>query len=124
VWWFVTLPETIELMGNKVATHTFCIENDFPLAPSETEADAGKNFAGDAWGIGVPPLIKAAAGGGGKGMHIVRIKDLAQAIELPRGRLSALLEAMWCTSSLKGSSLLLTHLWLIVNVFIPVHGPW
>jgi propionyl-CoA carboxylase alpha chain/3-methylcrotonyl-CoA carboxylase alpha subunit/acetyl-CoA/propionyl-CoA carboxylase biotin carboxyl carrier protein len=80
------LPETIELMGNKVAARTFCIENDFPLAPSVTEADAGKDFAGQARGIGVPLLIKAAAGGGGKGMHIVRdINDLAQAVQLAKG---------------------------------------
>ena len=79
-------PETIELMGNKVAARTFCIENDFPLAPSVTETDAGKDFAGHARRIGAPLLIKAAAGGGGKGMHIVReINDLAQAIQLAKG---------------------------------------
>ena len=35
-------PETIELMGNKVAAKNFCITNGFPLAPSATEADAGR----------------------------------------------------------------------------------
>lgn len=80
------LPETIELMGNKVAARTFCIENDFPLAPSVTEADAGEDFAGHAREIGVPLLIKAAAGGGGKGMHIVQeIDDLPQAVRLAKG---------------------------------------
>lgn len=80
------LPETIELMGNKVAARAFCIENDFPVVPSVTEADAGKDFAEHARGIGFPLLIKAAAGGGGKGMHIVReIDDLEQAIQLAKG---------------------------------------
>ena len=80
------LPETIELMGNKVAARTFCIENDFPLAPSVTETDAGKDFVRHAREIGVPLLIKAAAGGGGKGMQIVReIDDLDQAIQLAKG---------------------------------------
>jgi len=80
------LPETIKLMGNKVAARTFCIENDFPLAPSVAEADAGKDFAEHAREIGLPLLIKAAAGGGGKGMHIVRdIKDLTQSIQLAKG---------------------------------------
>ena len=60
------LPETIELMGNKVAARTFCIDNNFPLAPSVTEADAGEDFAGQAGDIGAPLLIKAAAGGGGR----------------------------------------------------------
>ena len=80
------LPETIKLMGNKVAARTFCIENDFPLAPSLTEADAGNNFAAQARGIGAPLLIKAAAGGGGKGMQIVHdMDDLDQAIQLAKG---------------------------------------
>ncbi len=80
------LSETIELMGNKVAARTFCIDNDFPLAPSVTEADAGEDFAGQAGDIGVPLLIKAAAGGGGKGMQIVQeLEDLAQAIQLAKG---------------------------------------
>ena len=80
------LPETIELMGNKVAARTFCIENDFPLAPSVTEADAHSDFIAQACRIGAPLLIKAAAGGGGKGMQIVQdIDDLEQAIQLAKG---------------------------------------
>ena len=31
-------PEVIEMMGNKVAARTFCIENNFPLAPSHTNS--------------------------------------------------------------------------------------
>jgi propionyl-CoA carboxylase alpha chain/3-methylcrotonyl-CoA carboxylase alpha subunit/acetyl-CoA/propionyl-CoA carboxylase biotin carboxyl carrier protein len=80
------LPETIELMGNKVAARAFCLENGFPLAPSVTEAETGKEFAECAREIGFPMLIKAAAGGGGKGLHIVReIDDLARAIQLSKG---------------------------------------
>ncbi len=80
------LPETIELMGNKVAARSFCIDNGFPLVPSVTEADAGKDFIEHARGIGIPLLIKAAAGGGGKGMQIVRdLKDLKQAVQLAKG---------------------------------------
>jgi propionyl-CoA carboxylase alpha chain/3-methylcrotonyl-CoA carboxylase alpha subunit/acetyl-CoA/propionyl-CoA carboxylase biotin carboxyl carrier protein len=79
------LPETIELMGNKVAARTFCIENDFPLVLSVTEADAGEDFAERAQKIGVPMLIKAAAGGGGKGMQIVKdIGELTQAVQLAK----------------------------------------
>jgi len=80
------LPETIELMGNKVAARTFCIDNDFPLAPSVTEAEAGEDFAERAQEIGVPLLIKAAAGGGGKGMQIVKeTGELTQAVQLAKG---------------------------------------
>jgi propionyl-CoA carboxylase alpha chain/3-methylcrotonyl-CoA carboxylase alpha subunit/acetyl-CoA/propionyl-CoA carboxylase biotin carboxyl carrier protein len=79
-------PETIKLMGNKVAARAFCIDNGFPLAPSVTEADAGKNFLERAGEIGIPLLIKAASGGGGKGMHIVRDPaDLKTAVPLAKG---------------------------------------
>jgi acetyl/propionyl-CoA carboxylase alpha subunit len=79
-------PSTIKLMGNKVAARSFCIDNCFSLVPSVTEADAGEDFAECARKIGVPILIKAAVGGGGKGMHIVRELDgLDQAILLAKG---------------------------------------
>ncbi|MGB9499399.1 MAG: acetyl/propionyl/methylcrotonyl-CoA carboxylase subunit alpha [Dissulfuribacterales bacterium] len=80
------LPETIDLMGNKVAARSFCIDNGFPLAPSVTEADTDENFIERARKIGIPMLIKAAAGGGGKGMHIVRdLNNLAPAVQLAKG---------------------------------------
>ncbi|MBW2285755.1 MAG: ATP-grasp domain-containing protein [Deltaproteobacteria bacterium] len=79
-------PEAIELMGNKVAARSFCIDKGFPLAPSVTEADADGDFVGQLAGIPLPLLIKAAAGGGGKGMHIVRdMESLGQAVELAKG---------------------------------------
>jgi acetyl/propionyl-CoA carboxylase alpha subunit len=79
------LPETMALMGNKIAARSFCMANGFPLAPSVTETEAGKDFIEKAGAIGLPLLIKAAAGGGGKGMHIVReIEDLKLAVELAK----------------------------------------
>jgi len=78
-------PENIELMGNKIKARSFCIDNGFPLAPSVTEAGAGEQFAVQAGKIGVPLLIKAAAGGGGKGMQIVRdLDNLEAAIQLAK----------------------------------------
>lgn len=80
------LPAAMELMGNKVAARSFCIDNGFPLAPSVTEADAKERFIEQAREIGVPLLIKAAAGGGGKGMHIVRdLNRLEEAVQLAKG---------------------------------------
>ena len=73
-------------MGNKVAARRFCIENDFPLIPSITETDHGKDFLKQARKMGTPLLVKAAAGGGGKGMQIVhKKKDLTQAVQLAKG---------------------------------------
>ncbi len=79
-------PETIKLMGNKVAARSFCIDHGFPLVPSVTETETGDDFSEAAQKIGVPILIKAAAGGGGKGMHIVRnLDELDQAVQLAKG---------------------------------------
>jgi len=79
-------PNVIEMMGNKVAARSFCIENDFPLALSVTEANGDKDFLDQVRKIGVPVLIKAAAGGGGKGMQIVTdLDDLEQAVQLAKG---------------------------------------
>ncbi len=80
------LPEAIEIMGDKVSARTFCLENNFPLAPSVTEADTGDDFIASAQKIGFPILIKAAAGGGGKGMQIVHdLGELEQAVKLAKG---------------------------------------
>ena len=68
-------PETIELMGDKVRARRFVAERGFPVAPSAIEDDDPASFVARARALGTPLLIKPSAGGGGKGMRIVR--DLA-----------------------------------------------
>jgi acetyl/propionyl-CoA carboxylase alpha subunit len=68
-------PDTIELMGDKVRSRNFVAERGFPIAPSAVEDDDPKTFVERARALGAPLLIKPSAGGGGKGMRIVR--DLA-----------------------------------------------
>jgi acetyl-CoA/propionyl-CoA carboxylase biotin carboxyl carrier protein len=68
-------PEQIELMGDKVRARDFVERNGFAVAPSAIEADDPATFADRARRLGMPLLIKPSAGGGGKGMRIVR--DLA-----------------------------------------------
>lgn len=63
--------DAIRLMGNKVRARAFCLEHGFPIAPSVIDEGDEEAFISKAKDIGVPLLIKAAAGGGGKGMHIV-----------------------------------------------------
>ena len=67
--------DAIELMGDKVRARAFVAARGFPVAPSAIEDDDPASFAARARALDVPLLIKPAAGGGGKGMRIVR--DLA-----------------------------------------------
>lgn len=68
-------PETIELLGDKVRARAFVAVNGFPVAPSAVEDEDTATFAERARSLGTPLLLKPAAGGGGRGMRIVR--DLA-----------------------------------------------
>jgi acetyl-CoA carboxylase biotin carboxylase subunit len=71
-------PHAIEVMGNKLAAKAAVKEYDIPMVPGTDEAISDSKRAIEiAQSIGFPILIKAAAGGGGKGMRIVRsAKDL------------------------------------------------
>jgi len=78
-------PETIELLGDKVRARNFMVKHGFPVAPSAIEDDDPATFVARARALGAPLLIKPAAGGGGKGMRIVR--DMASLEdELARAR--------------------------------------
>ncbi|MCF4165682.1 ATP-grasp domain-containing protein [Zavarzinia compransoris] len=70
------LPDAIELMGDKVRARKFVADRGFPVAPSAIEDDDPATFVERARAVGAPLLIKPSAGGGGKGMRIVR--DLAE----------------------------------------------
>ncbi|MEQ8697675.1 MAG: biotin carboxylase N-terminal domain-containing protein [Bauldia litoralis] len=79
-------PETIALMGDKLAARDFVLEHGYPVAPSLAEGEAGEDFAALAASeVGLPLVIKAAAGGGGKGMYVVRdAADLPARIDTAR----------------------------------------
>jgi acetyl/propionyl-CoA carboxylase alpha subunit len=68
--------DAMSLMGDKVRARAFVAARGFPVAPSAIEDDDPGSFAARAHALGAPLLIKPAAGGGGKGMRIVR--DLAE----------------------------------------------
>ncbi|WP_349631154.1 acetyl-CoA carboxylase biotin carboxylase subunit [Bradyrhizobium jicamae] len=74
---------TIALMGDKISARNFAAARGVPVAPSVMPTQDIDAFARDAAAIGFPLLIKAAAGGGGKGMSIVRsASELTQAARL------------------------------------------
>jgi acetyl-CoA carboxylase biotin carboxylase subunit len=79
-------PESIQLMGDKIAAKRAMKEVGIPVVPGSDGALVDANAAlAAAEEIGYPVLIKATAGGGGRGMQIVRKPDdVAQAYELAR----------------------------------------
>ena len=63
----------LELMGNKAEAKRRMLDAGVPCVPGyqgEDQSDAGLLEAGEQ--IGVPLMVKAAAGGGGRGMRLVR----------------------------------------------------
>src|SRR3981081_2599285 len=68
----------IELMGDKIRARNFVEGNGFPVAPSAIEESDPPTFLARARSIGVPLLVKPSAGGGGKGMRIVRDLNLLE----------------------------------------------
>ncbi|MGQ0621420.1 MAG: acetyl-CoA carboxylase biotin carboxylase subunit [Panacagrimonas sp.] len=78
-------PEQIELMGDKIRARNFVQNAGFPVAPSAIEDDDPKTFNARAARLGTPLLIKPSAGGGGKGMRIVRELSVLDA-EIDRAR--------------------------------------
>jgi acetyl-CoA carboxylase biotin carboxylase subunit len=65
-------PESMEVMGDKLSAKQAVKAFNVPLVPGVDEAisnvDAAKKIAAE---VGYPILIKASAGGGGKGMRLV-----------------------------------------------------
>ena len=79
-------PEAMRRMGGKAEAKAIAAAAGVPVVPGYAggKQDA-KTLAGEAGRIGFPVLIKAVAGGGGRGMRLVeREEDLAAALESAR----------------------------------------
>ena len=66
--WIGPDPETIDLMGDKINSKELCIKEGIPTLLKSTEPKDAKK-------IGFPILVKASAGGGGKGMRVVETQS-------------------------------------------------
>src|SRR4026209_1525392 len=66
--------EAIALMGSKTAARKAAMEAGVPVVPGAEEPRGpdvrDESIAGIAAGVGYPIMIKAVAGGGGKGMRV------------------------------------------------------
>ena len=78
--------EAIDVMGNKAESKRRMIEAGVPCVPGYEGLDqADKTLMAEGKKIDLPLMVKAAAGGGGRGMRLVHdYKELANAIKLAR----------------------------------------
>jgi acetyl-CoA carboxylase biotin carboxylase subunit len=84
-------PEHIKIMGDKIAAKQAVREAGIPVVPGSNGAITSEDEAiAAADEIGYPVLIKAAAGGGGRGMKVARDRDeVAEAYATARGEAKA-----------------------------------
>lgn len=82
-------PENIRLMGSKIAAKGAAVAASVPVVPGYYGVNQSEDFLlAEARKIGTPLLIKASAGGGGRGMR--QVHDLADfAAELASARAEA-----------------------------------
>jgi acetyl-CoA carboxylase biotin carboxylase subunit len=85
------MPEHIRLMGDKITAKRAAVEAGIPIVPGSdggvTDDETAKKVAKK---VGFPVLIKAAAGGGGRGMKVARNADqLSEALSTARAEARA-----------------------------------
>lgn len=74
-------PEVLSMLGDKIAARRIAVRAGVPVVPGSDVADlpSAREFGAK---VGYPILVKAAAGGGGRGMRIVEAPaELAEALD-------------------------------------------
>jgi geranyl-CoA carboxylase alpha subunit len=113
-------PEAIRAMGDKALAKRRMVEAGVPSAPGYGGEDQDDDrFAAEAERVGLPLLVKAVAGGGGRGMRLVQAMD-----ELPAALAGARREAR---SAFGDDTLMLEKLidqgrHIEIQVFADKHG--
>jgi acetyl-CoA carboxylase biotin carboxylase subunit len=80
----------IEQMGSKIAARQLMVAAGVPVVPGGIAADQSDHgIAAAADQVGFPVLVKASAGGGGKGMRVVRDHESARTL-IPAARREAI----------------------------------
>ncbi len=85
-------PESIRIMGDKVAAKQAMIKSGVPCVPGSDGAlgDDPKEIIRQARAVGYPVIIKAAGGGGGRGMRVVHTEAaLLNAVQTTRAEAGA-----------------------------------
>ncbi len=83
--------ESMQMMGDKVRARRIVEGAGVPVVPgTDRSLDSLDDAVGAASSIGYPVMLKARAGGGGKGMRLIRSQEgLKQAFMLTRGEAEA-----------------------------------
>jgi acetyl-CoA carboxylase biotin carboxylase subunit len=77
--------EAIEKMGNKSAARRIAIEAEVPVVPGSEESASDDDAVETAEVIGYPVMVKAAAGGGGRGIRVAENEEeLRKAVRVAR----------------------------------------
>ena len=77
--------EAIEKMGNKSAARRLAQEADVPVVPGSEESASADEAAETAEEIGYPVMVKAAAGGGGRGIRVAgNEEELRKSIQVAK----------------------------------------
>jgi acetyl-CoA carboxylase biotin carboxylase subunit len=83
-------PDTIEQMGDKIVARKRMTEAGVPIVPGTTEKLSDAEAIAFAREVGLPVMVKATAGGGGKGMRLVHREDeLERSIKRARSEAKA-----------------------------------
>ena len=84
-------PKTLALFGDKVAARALARSLGIPIVGgSDGAVDSAAEAGGVAAEVGYPVILKAAAGGGGRGMRVVdRAADMAEAFDRCRSEATA-----------------------------------
>ena len=112
--------DAIERMGSKIAARELMANAGVPIVPGRTpddQSDAGIAAAANA--VGFPVLVKASAGGGGKGMRVAD-DERALAEAAPAARREA--QAAFRDGTLYVERLLRQPRHVEVQVFADAHG--
>jgi 3-methylcrotonyl-CoA carboxylase alpha subunit/geranyl-CoA carboxylase alpha subunit len=118
--WVGPPPAAIHALGSKSAAKAVALRQGVPVLPGYFGADQSEaTFAAEAQRIGYPVMVKAVAGGGGRGMRLVHSAD-----QLPAALKSARSEAQagFGNGDLLIERALLAPRHVEVQVFADAHG--
>lgn len=77
--------EVLNQMGDKLSARRVARKSGLPVMPGTEEPVSDEEAISKAWELGFPMMVKAAAGGGGIGIHVVRsMAELEPVIERTR----------------------------------------